>query len=33
MNTVRKHMSLDQDADGIAWLTLDREGASANTLS
>ena len=33
MNNARKHMSLDQDAEGIAWLTLDREGASANTLS
>ena len=28
-----RHWSLTRDADGIAWLTLDKAGASANTLS
>jgi len=28
-----RHWSLARDADGIAWLTLDKAGASANTLS
>lgn len=28
-----KHFRLARDADGIAWLLFDREGASANTLS
>src|SRR6201987_5068756 len=28
-----RHFKLTRDADGIAWLLLDREGASANTLS
>ena len=32
MNTESRHWSLTQDAEGIAWLGLDRQGASANTL-
>src|ERR1700719_3974286 len=28
-----RHFKLTRDADGIAWLLFDREGASANTLS
>jgi 3-hydroxyacyl-CoA dehydrogenase/enoyl-CoA hydratase/3-hydroxybutyryl-CoA epimerase len=28
-----RHFKLSHDADGIAWLLFDREGASANTLS
>src|SRR5690349_22872872 len=28
-----RHFRLMRDADGIAWLLFDREGASANTLS
>jgi len=28
-----RHFRLTRDADGIAWLLFDREGASANTLS
>ena len=28
-----KNFKLTRDADGIAWLLFDREGASANTLS
>ena len=28
-----RHFKLTSDADGIAWLLFDREGASANTLS
>jgi 3-hydroxyacyl-CoA dehydrogenase/enoyl-CoA hydratase/3-hydroxybutyryl-CoA epimerase len=28
-----RHLKLTRDADGIAWLLFDREGASANTLS
>jgi 3-hydroxyacyl-CoA dehydrogenase/enoyl-CoA hydratase/3-hydroxybutyryl-CoA epimerase len=28
-----RHFRLTRDADGVAWLLLDREGASANTLS
>jgi 3-hydroxyacyl-CoA dehydrogenase / enoyl-CoA hydratase / 3-hydroxybutyryl-CoA epimerase len=28
-----RHVKLTRDADGIAWLLFDREGASANTLS
>jgi 3-hydroxyacyl-CoA dehydrogenase/enoyl-CoA hydratase/3-hydroxybutyryl-CoA epimerase len=28
-----KHFRLAKDADGVAWLLFDREGASANTLS
>jgi 3-hydroxyacyl-CoA dehydrogenase/enoyl-CoA hydratase/3-hydroxybutyryl-CoA epimerase len=28
-----RHFQLTRDADGIAWLLFDREGASANTLS
>ncbi|MGH6740968.1 MAG: 3-hydroxyacyl-CoA dehydrogenase NAD-binding domain-containing protein [Bradyrhizobium sp.] len=28
-----RHFKLSRDADGIAWLLFDREGASANTLS
>src|SRR5437016_553421 len=28
-----RHWSLARDADGIAWLTLDKAGATANTLS
>jgi 3-hydroxyacyl-CoA dehydrogenase/enoyl-CoA hydratase/3-hydroxybutyryl-CoA epimerase len=28
-----KHFRLARDADGVAWLLFDREGASANTLS
>jgi len=28
-----KHFRLAKDADGVAWLLFDRQGASANTLS
>jgi 3-hydroxyacyl-CoA dehydrogenase / enoyl-CoA hydratase / 3-hydroxybutyryl-CoA epimerase len=28
-----RHFRLNRDADGVAWLLFDREGASANTLS
>src|SRR5580658_8969071 len=28
-----RHFKLTRDADGVAWLLFDREGASANTLS
>jgi 3-hydroxyacyl-CoA dehydrogenase / enoyl-CoA hydratase / 3-hydroxybutyryl-CoA epimerase len=28
-----RHFTLTRDADGVAWLLFDREGASANTLS
>src|SRR5437016_8213111 len=28
-----RHFKLTRDADGIAWLLFDREGASANTIS
>src|SRR5690242_15505695 len=28
-----RHWLLERDADGIAWLTLDKAGATANTLS
>jgi 3-hydroxyacyl-CoA dehydrogenase/enoyl-CoA hydratase/3-hydroxybutyryl-CoA epimerase len=28
-----KHWKLERDGDGLAWLTLDKAGASANTLS
>jgi 3-hydroxyacyl-CoA dehydrogenase/enoyl-CoA hydratase/3-hydroxybutyryl-CoA epimerase len=28
-----KHWRIDSDADGLAWLTLDKAGASTNTLS
>ena len=28
-----KNFKLTRDADGVAWLLFDREGASANTLS
>ncbi len=28
-----RHFKLTRDADGIAWLLFDRDGASANTLS
>ena len=28
-----RNFKLTRDADGIAWLLFDREGASANTLS
>src|ERR1700759_2759083 len=28
-----RHFKLIRDADGIAWLLFDRDGASANTLS
>jgi 3-hydroxyacyl-CoA dehydrogenase/enoyl-CoA hydratase/3-hydroxybutyryl-CoA epimerase len=31
--TPYRHFKLTRDADGIAWLLFDREGASANTLS
>jgi 3-hydroxyacyl-CoA dehydrogenase/enoyl-CoA hydratase/3-hydroxybutyryl-CoA epimerase len=33
MNTVANHWTLDRDADGVAWLTLDRQDAPANSLS
>jgi 3-hydroxyacyl-CoA dehydrogenase / enoyl-CoA hydratase / 3-hydroxybutyryl-CoA epimerase len=29
----RKHWKLESDGDGLAWLTFDKAGASANTLS
>jgi 3-hydroxyacyl-CoA dehydrogenase / enoyl-CoA hydratase / 3-hydroxybutyryl-CoA epimerase len=32
-NSPYRHFKLTRDADGIAWLLFDREGASANTLS
>src|SRR5438045_9771138 len=28
-----RHFKLTRDADGVAWLLFDRDGASANTLS
>jgi hypothetical protein len=28
-----KHWKLDADGDGLAWLTIDRAGASINSLS
>jgi 3-hydroxyacyl-CoA dehydrogenase / enoyl-CoA hydratase / 3-hydroxybutyryl-CoA epimerase len=28
-----RHFRLTRDAEGVAWLLFDREGASANTLS
>ena len=31
--TPYRHFKLTRDADGVAWLLFDREGASANTLS
>jgi len=31
--TTYQHWQLDRDADGLAWLTIDRAGASTNTLS
>jgi len=33
MNTAANHWSLERDADDIAWLTLDRKDAPANSLS
>ena len=33
MNTDAPAWKLDRDADGIAWLTLDKPGSSANVLS
>ena len=32
-NSPYRHFKLTRDADGVAWLLFDREGASANTLS
>ena len=31
--TTLRHCRLETDAEGIAWLTLDKDGSSANTLS
>ncbi len=33
MTTAANHWSIERDADGIAWLTLDRHDAPANSLS
>ena len=33
MNEIPNHWKLNRDADGIAWLCIDKAGASANTLS
>ena len=30
---IAAHWRLETDADGVAWLTLDKAGASANSLS
>ncbi len=27
------HWSVERDADGLAWLTFDKQGATTNTLS
>ena len=32
-NTDYRHWRLDTDMDGVCWLTLDRAGESANSLS
>ena len=32
-NSAYRHFKLTRDADGVAWLLFDREGAGANTLS
>jgi 3-hydroxyacyl-CoA dehydrogenase / enoyl-CoA hydratase / 3-hydroxybutyryl-CoA epimerase len=33
MNALMQHWTLTRDADGLAWLTFDKAGASVNTLS
>ena len=33
MTQTFKHWRIEQDTDGLAWVTLDKEGSSTNTLS